>query len=195
MSNDATNSWINTYTGKKFHILNPTLDEICIEDIAHALSQLNRFTGHSIFPYSIGQHCLLVSDLCSPKNKFTALMHDSVEAYINDISRPLKQYLPDYKKIELDIEKLIAKKFNLEFPFPEEIHIADAVAVSTEARDLMPNKPEAWILSQKPRADIHIKKMSPKHVEQLFLEKFYELSAPNQAYKISSVWRGGKLCP
>ena len=30
--------WIQTYTGKRFDLLNPDLSDVCIEDIAHALS-------------------------------------------------------------------------------------------------------------------------------------------------------------
>jgi hypothetical protein len=38
--------WIQVYSGGKFYPLDPHPDEVFIEDIAHALSMLCRYTGH-----------------------------------------------------------------------------------------------------------------------------------------------------
>lgn len=38
--------WIQTYTNKQFWPLDPRPEDVCIEDIAHALSLQCRFTGH-----------------------------------------------------------------------------------------------------------------------------------------------------
>jgi hypothetical protein len=40
------NAWIQTFSGRKFFPLNPYIDAIVIQDIAHALSMLCRFSGH-----------------------------------------------------------------------------------------------------------------------------------------------------
>ena len=58
-------AWITTYTGKKFHILDPDPVDVCLEDIAHALSMMCRFNGHVRRFYSVGEHCLHVSAICS----------------------------------------------------------------------------------------------------------------------------------
>lgn len=52
-------SWIHTYTGRQVGLFNiHDVNSICIEDIAHALSQNNRYNGHAAFPYSVAEHSL-----------------------------------------------------------------------------------------------------------------------------------------
>jgi 5'-deoxynucleotidase YfbR-like HD superfamily hydrolase len=114
--------WISTYTGKKFSLTNPHLDDICIEDIAHSLSLTNRYNGHTEQAYSVAQHSLVVSLLCPPELALEGLMHDAGEAYTGDIVRPLKRLLQPsqhdlnnhLEDIEYYIEAAIAEKFKLE---------------------------------------------------------------------------------
>ena len=78
--------YFNTISGTKVSIHNPTKDMILIEDIAHALSNLCRFGGHTERFYSVSQHCILTmklaeSDGHSPDLQLFALMHDASEAY------------------------------------------------------------------------------------------------------------------
>jgi hypothetical protein len=87
--------YIVTYTGRRFHFLDPKIDEISIEDIAHALSNVCRFTGHTKRFYSVAEHSCLVSALCD--NRLEGLLHDASEAYMSDLSSPLKMLVPDYK--------------------------------------------------------------------------------------------------
>ena len=44
---------IRTYTGKYFNAFDPLPELICIEDIAHALSQQPRYAGHLPQFYSV----------------------------------------------------------------------------------------------------------------------------------------------
>lgn len=81
---------IRTFTGKLFNPLEPNENLICIEDIAHSLSSKCRFTGHSVLPISIAEHCLRVESLADPEHKLLALLHDSTEAYLPDVASPLK---------------------------------------------------------------------------------------------------------
>lgn len=140
-------SWIQTFTGLRFDLLDPQPDQICIEDIAHALSQLCRFTGHTMYFYSVAQHSLLVSQLVKPTLALVALLHDAPEAYIGDVSSPLKALLPDYKKIEYGIWLAIANKFDLPHVLPDEVKHADLVALMTERRDMMRPSHHFWARS------------------------------------------------
>lgn len=108
--------YILTYTKKKFTPTAPVADDVNIEDIAHALSMLCRANGHYASFYSIAAHCLnCYEEACARREsgrvKMACLLHDACEAYISDITRPVKQYLDDYKVIEVRLSKVIYEKF------------------------------------------------------------------------------------
>jgi len=111
-------AWITTYCEKSFHLYGDDPDEIDIRDIAHALSNQCRFTGHVSRFYSVAQHSILVSDLValsggSFEQQRHALMHDASEAYLSDVAAPFKKEIPGYHDAEELIEKRICDKFNL----------------------------------------------------------------------------------
>ena len=87
--------FITTYTGKKFYFDDITPDQIDIEDIAHSLSMICRFMGHSHQFYSVAQHSLLIDRriVGPPGLHLAALLHDAAEAYVNDLATPLKKWL------------------------------------------------------------------------------------------------------
>src|ERR1035437_8740018 len=127
-SNNCKPATITTYTGIEFDILNPTLGMISIRDIAHAGSQLCRFTGHTKFFYSIAQHELLGSYLVPVENALEFLLHDAAESYVNDMSRPIKHLTECgryYKPIENRIQRLIRIKFGLPEVQTPVIHLVD----------------------------------------------------------------------
>lgn len=173
------NPTITTYTGRTFNLLEPDPDEICIEDIAHALSNLCRFTGHVRRFYSVAQHSHIVSRLVPSDIAFMALMHDASEAYIADISTPLKHQLHDYKQIETRIELAIQVKFNLnaEGATKRLIKQADLIALATERRDLMPRvEGDEWDLLNgiRPMRDA-LHPVDPDTAKALFMQRAWEL--------------------
>lgn len=92
--------------------------DVDIEDIAHHLSHVNRYSGGTRVPYSVCNHSILVAYLmrlngASIDGQLLGLMHDASEAYINDITSPLKRLLPTYRDIEANITKVIQRKFML----------------------------------------------------------------------------------
>lgn len=108
--------YILTYSKIRFTPANPVAEDVKIEDIAHALSMLCRANGHYSTFYSIGAHCLnCYEEACarreSQRVKLACLLHDASEAYISDITRPVKQYLEEYKVIEERLSAVIYEKF------------------------------------------------------------------------------------
>ena len=110
-----TEAWIMTQTGRMFFFENPHPRSIVIEDIAHALSQICRFTGHTKCHYSVAEHCVRVSWLAETKYgkpyAKEGLLHDASEAYMNDLNGPLKRLIEgDYRRLEGVAEEAIATK-------------------------------------------------------------------------------------
>lgn len=140
---------ILTVSGKEVSILNPDPGTIDIKDIAHALSHINRFTGHTAVPYTVAEHSLRVSSYLkaqgyTPASQLAGLLHDASEAYLGDVSTPLKQLLPDYKQIELNFERVIELRFGVVFIDRPEVKAADIQLLSTECRALMPRCARDW---------------------------------------------------
>ncbi len=109
-------SEIMTCSHKMFDPLNPDVSLIDIADIAHSLSMLCRANGHFRSFYSVGMHCIncareAIARGYSPKVQLACLLHDGSEAYLSDVTRPVKQELPKYREIEEPLQAVIWKKF------------------------------------------------------------------------------------
>lgn len=162
-----------------FEPLDPDPELILIEDIAHALSNSCRFTGHVRDFYSVGQHSVLVSEIVSEENARTALLHDASEAYLSDFARPIKQqpgFGEVYKEVEDRLMDAIAERFGIEWPVPAEVHAADNTLLVTEARDLMHGtkdwSPEYQTIEP---LDDTITSWLPKVTEHRFLDRYEDL--------------------
>ena len=105
-------SEIMTYSKKMFDPLHPKAELVDIEDIAHALSMLCRANGHFKTFYSVGQHCVncaveAAARGYSQKVQLACLLHDASEAYLSDVTRPVKAELPRYKEIEEPLQEML----------------------------------------------------------------------------------------
>lgn len=167
---------ILTNSGKYFNFLQPEDYDYNIEEIAHALSHVNRYSGHTRVPYNVADHALRVSYLVPPEFALDALCHDNSEAYLGDVASPLKQLLGDYKTIESKVEMAIAKHFNLRFPHPPCVKHADYVMLVTEKRDLLPfSEPWEHFKEFKPLKE-RIWPLKNREAREAFLARFYELT-------------------
>jgi uncharacterized protein len=88
-----------------------------IETIASSLANINRFNGH-VGQYSVAQHCVMISMKLPPELKLSGLLHDAPEAYIGDVSAPLKRLLPDYRDIEQFYHDQIDRHFGVQTQHP-----------------------------------------------------------------------------
>ena len=137
---------ICTAGGRAIDPLNPDPRAIDLGDIAHALSFVPRFGGHSRVFYSVAQHSVLVRDLVSERCSedrvlAAALLHDAAEAYLLDMPSPIKRHLPDYTAAEKSLQRIIETKFGvLELAAEDRALIkeADRIALAWEQRDIMP---------------------------------------------------------
>lgn len=129
-------------SGVMHDLLNPAANgDPNIEDIAHALANICRWTGHTSRFYSVAEHCIRAAAIAPPECKLHVLMHDATEAYLGDVATPLKMLVLNYAALEYDHEvwirrwvKHMAPEGRLFSSFTEQ---ADRIMLHTEARDLM----------------------------------------------------------
>lgn len=139
-----------TSTGRVIDLLHPRPQDVDLADIATALSRTPRFGGrydrvHG--HYSVAQHSVLVHDLMqATEARPYALLHDAHEAYVGDLTHPVKVALttigaPPFEALTNDLDWAIHARFGLEWPpsieLQEAVRIADLQALAIERRDLM----------------------------------------------------------
>lgn len=176
--------WIQTRTGQAFWPVE-FIGEIKLEDIAHSLSQICRFNGHTSWYYSVAQHSVIASCLIQPHWAKWGLLHDAAEAYIGDITRPLKKTMyvkrpgtDDFMSVadlERCLQHKIADRFGLEWPAPwEHIERIDLRLLHNERRILLGEAPLEWN-SHGPNEVVYINPKLPAEAKQMFLYRAAEL--------------------
>jgi hypothetical protein len=161
---DAPADCIRTNSGLYMNVFEPTLEMICIEDIAHALASIPRFGGHLNRHYSVAQHSTIGTMLASNKEEAKMfLIHDAAEAYMMDIPTPIKARLPDYKAYEDNLMRVITEKFDIPYPFSSENKIIDKKMLVLEWANLVVDDNEDFLCY-----DQKVAKMK-------YLEKYHEL--------------------
>lgn len=126
---------IYTFSGVSFSPLSPCLGDISPVDIAHALSYMCRANGHFKSFYSVAQHCLACEAEASARGhsrkvRLACLIHDASEAFISDITRPVKRQLPEYRGIEERLQRVIYCRFGLD---PDDEQLMKAVSEIDDA--------------------------------------------------------------
>lgn len=168
-------------SGTIFDLANPKTSEIKVEDIAHGLAHTCRFAGQCKAFYSVAEHSVLVSQIV-PQAGLAALLHDAAEAFVGDMSRPLKQLLPEYTKIEKNIERVIFQRFGIEWPAPPDMKAADYSVMAAEQVVLMPSGTNEWLSAANiSPAKVDIRCLDPRSAKSLFLDRFAELMRGRKA--------------
>lgn len=187
--------FMHTASGVKVYPFAMAVDQVDIKTIARHLACQSRWLGatqHRFLKdrisYSVAEHSVYVADFVSrelgrPDLEFDALMHDAAEAYIGDMIRPLK-YSPAFhdvfKALELKVEAVVAEKFNLKFPMPPVVKVADDAVCAAEWEQIVPRDPsEQWgcALTTKDgrpvqAAQIGIAMLPPYEAYNLFMDRF-----------------------
>ena len=164
-------------SGNYFDLQDPSASRFEVTDIAHALSNICRFTGHTQHFYSVAEHSVLCSYLVPHEDRMIALMHDAAEAFIGDVSSPLKKMLPDYKAIERRVEEHVFSTLGLPYPFPPSVKKADRIMLRLEQSQLMRNE-DRWEGTEDGEGlpdGQYLRCRTPAVAMSAFMARFYEL--------------------
>lgn len=153
-------SWFQTNSNLAFFLIDPDPELVSIDDISHSLSLQCRFNGHVPNFYSVAQHSELVARCVMERLNWDyrthgqregdderrdavrwGLLHDAAETYVGDVIRPLKKLLPEFLRFEEPVERAIATRFELPWPMPPIVKIADRAVLAAERKWLRPKLP------------------------------------------------------
>ena len=179
---------IRLLSGTLFNYHAPHEAEVEIGDIAAALSKVCRFAGHLPYFYSVAQHAVNASYIVPEEHAFTALMHDTAEAFTNDLPTPLKEAVPMFKDLEVKIEAAMAARFGFQYPLPWAVKLADLQMLGLEKVHIKRDFSYWSILdgiefmglhSHARRAyypgELWLGSLTPEDAETIFLERYEEL--------------------
>lgn len=171
----ATGPTIMLASGKWFDFLDPHGSDFDILDIANGLSKVCRYAGQCKKFYSVAEHSLIVSEQVE-NYAYEALLHDAAEAFMGDITRPLKQLVPEFKRLEANIEDAIMERFNLCPDYRNVVKQADLRVLAAEQLQIMAAGCADWAQEAgiKP-ATIKVQNLTPKKAKEAFLLRFYDL--------------------
>ncbi|MEV8879229.1 hypothetical protein [Mesorhizobium ciceri] len=173
--NVARGPTITLASGRVFDFLDPHRSDFTIDDVAHGLAHICRYAGQCRDFYSVAEHSLLVSDVTA-EYPYEALLHDAAEAFIGDVTRPLKQLLPEYKAIEANVEDAIAKRFGLSSGYRDAVKVADLSVLAAEQAQVMAPGTDSWAKEAGViPADVTIRHLSPRAARREFLQRFEAL--------------------
>lgn len=168
---------IALHSGGHFNFENPEGSDFNIDDIAHALSNLCRFTGHCQRFYSVAEHSFHASWIVEPGFELEALLHDAAEAFIGDIAKPLKILLPDYAEIEERVENAVLSRLGVPIKKSPAVKTADLQMLKAEQAQAMGHR-EAWALvADQPDAAVQLRFWAPENARTAFLRRYRELTA------------------
>ena len=174
-------AWVQTRTGLAFDLLEPTPDMVEAMDIAWSLSLINRFNGHSRYPYSVAQHCVLLCDhflhRAKPDLALAALLHDAGEAYLGDVATPVKGLLPEYKGLADRVDRVIAERFGVDVALLHHPYVkrADAEILFTEMIELLEAPPRPWAFVDVVPLDVRVEPWPWTYARDSYLNRLQSL--------------------
>lgn len=168
--------WMQTWLGGQFFPLDPREDEVHIEEIAHALSNLCRYNGHTNEFYSVAEHSVALSHAVPQEHAMWALLHDASEAYLGDMIRPLKRSDLFYQRVEAQLMRVIARKFGLPEEMPDVVREYDTRILVDERQKFMDKPPAPWFggVDIEPLG-VELVGHAPRRARSLFMTRFHFL--------------------
>lgn len=174
-------SYITTVTGKHFDPVEVEAEKIDLQDIFHALSLLCRANGHVRYFFSVAQHSINCSVEAQARGysrqvQLACLLHDAAEAYLSDVTRPLKASMKEYQKTEEYLLRCIWEKYldsELTEEESEQVFEIDDDMLSYEFQKLMPEMISDRYEKIVSTPDVSCRK--PEAVEREMFERFEEI--------------------
>lgn len=195
MLNLPKKAWSETASGEKVSLVNPDIDTIKLEDIAHHLGGIQRYNGACHGFYSVAEHSVLLARFVlsrfGPHAAMAALLHDTPEAYLQDITSPIKPAIPGYGGSENMFLLLIYKKLGI----PSIIHLKNKARVKLFDKQICLDEREALLPKHRPEnrwfldeddffpLGVKIKKWRPRKAKKMFLKMFYKLRSDMRAFE------------
>lgn len=135
-------------SGRTIDPLKPTVEDVCLDDIAHGCAHTCRFAGHVAAFYSVADHQLNCSYVGAidygPRIALLCLIHDAAEYVLTDIPRPYKARIKGYKKYEKRLMEVIYEALDVPAPSrTENTHVKDVdnFMLMTEQEVYIPDTP------------------------------------------------------
>ena len=137
-------------SGRRLDLLNPSPLDVEMEDIAHGLARVARWSGQTFGAhiFSVAQHTLLVETVARARTprlgqqaRLAIILHDAPEYVVGDMISPFKAVIGDaYKGVEARLLAAIHLRFGLPVKRPAEterlLKAADMGAAYLEATHL-----------------------------------------------------------
>ena len=183
MANKLT---LRTYSGIEINPSDPRPEDIELIDLAVSLSRVNRYVGHTRFPYSVAQHSVLCSELAINEwgDKYLAmacLLHDCAEAFTSDIPTPVKALLkPTITHIEDAFDAAVFTRFGL--PLMTDKQKVQVKAIDEEAYLLEKDqlRHESWTLQHRgqptTKSEIIIPRLTADEAALAFIRQYGKVS-------------------
>jgi uncharacterized protein len=176
---------VETYTGGYVDISAPDPTDIRLVDVAHGLSQICRGAGQTARFFSVAEHALIVSRRLRelghpPPVVFAGLHHDDPEAYLHDVTKPLKQLIGEpYGGLETEMWEAIRAGLDLgDCDITDKaIKKADTWALGAENHYLRRSRGRTWFCYgvYSPRTHPMVLGLAPEDAEALWLAEHARL--------------------
>ena len=190
---------VRTYTGQLIDLLQPELTVFRTDDIVVPLSRLCRFAGASREFYSVAEHCVQVSMLTEQLggDPWAGLWHDAAEAFVGDLTSPLKAHIFKYGQIERRILCAMADQFGFVFQaghFQPEVEEADKLLVDVEGLSLV----QGWQSERTPRfqeltKNVRLMCLSPAMAAAVFVARLNKLAKDRGEFGLLAVRNPGSV--
>lgn len=115
-----------------------------IKDIAHSLSMICRWGGHTKTWHSVAEHSVRVCWALKGSDRCYGILHDAAEYIWGDLPAPLKVKVPDYVNEIKALQRAIYMYYKLSIYALETVKVADIKIRAWEYDNYVIKKTKAW---------------------------------------------------